>query len=121
MSGNKTDPVLAKALQWLDANTAKNAATSDERKAAEQLQKLVAVDSVKSVEINPNLDLSIGWQDVPSEEIDPKLLFEKHPDKFWELVSVPKTNCIASLGEKETAKLMRTKTENKFKIQKVKK
>lgn len=113
------DTFTTTAIQYYEINANKNKLISSERKIQEQLKKMVAPDDkVRSVEIDANNALDIGWVTEQSEEIDPKKLFELDKDAFWELVSIPKTAAIAHLGEKRAAKVMRTATKHDFKIKK---
>jgi hypothetical protein len=115
------DKVVAEVLNWIEANSQKNKGQSAERKAAEQLKKLVAGDTKRIVGIDDKTEVHVGWFVEQSEEIDPKKLFQTNPKLFWELVGIPKTNCIAAMGEKEAAKVMMTKTATNFRVRKEKK
>jgi hypothetical protein len=117
---SNVDEFTKHALDWVDQNKIKNKAISAERKAAEQLKKIVA-SGTKELDLNDKEKLVVGFMDTQSEEIDPKALFKKDPDLFWELVFVAKGRVEAALGDKEAAKLSRTVTKNDFKVKKEKK
>lgn len=114
--------LVEEAINWFNANKAKNEAQSAERKALEQAKK--AYGDLKEpieIETESGVKLSIGYVDTESEVIDAKKFFERNPELFWQLVEVPKTNAIKEVGDKEVALCSVTRVKNDFKIQKIKK
>jgi hypothetical protein len=129
---SQIDKINKLGVEWFNANRDKNDGANRERKAKEQLQKEVIQynDSIPvhlksnrpvSIEISDTVELEVGVETWPDEEIDAKKLFQENPDLFWSLCSIPKGAVISAIGEKGAAKLMRTVSKTDFKIRKVKK
>lgn len=108
------------AIDWLEANRNKNDWNNAETKLKKSLIKEAAQGNF-TVEIDPKTDVEVGFFTDTCEEIDPKALFKKDPDTFWQLVSVPKGAVEAKFGDKDAAKMCRTVTKSDFKVRKVKK
>lgn len=118
IDSKKVDPLL---LSYLEGNEAKNAGAKIERDSKKKLEVAFAnTDDTYVLKVNDRLSLRAGFQTTEEEEIDAKLLFEQHPDKFWEIISVPKTTAIDILGEKAAAKITRPVTKHVFSVKKLK-
>ena len=119
---SNVDKVVELALEYYEVNASKNSFISKEKKVKEALMKeMVNEKGTRTIEVSKTHDIEVGFMNVEDEEIDPKLFFKMHPEKFWEIVSIAKTTVIAELGEKEAAKLSRTVQKNTFKVKRVKK
>jgi hypothetical protein len=117
-----TDKLLVQITAFLDANTRKNIANSEERKALQQAEKeFGGADEVKTYVISNTLDVEVGYIVDESEEIDPKKFMELYPEKFWDYVKIPITNVTQDMGPKAAAKCCVTVSKKSFKIKKVKK
>lgn len=109
------------ARSWFDANAAKNKAASKEKKERDFLEKNLVDKGLTTVVISESMDLEIGWENVPDEEVDVQKLFKENPNLFWTLCTIPKTALVKELGPKGAAKVMRPITKNQFKFNKIKK
>lgn len=104
---------------WYQANADKNAAQNLEKKTQETLAiELANEGELFTHKLSNGSFLQLGFVDDEKEEIDPKKMLEKHPELFWQLVSVPKTAVAQKLGDKEVAVLSRVVKVNSFKIKK---
>lgn len=104
------------ATIYYEANAEKNAASKKERNATKELEKLMAdFGETVVVKMGNSAYLEVGYMNSESEEIDPKLFMEKHPELFWELCKIPITAVKEILGDKEAALTSRVVTKNGFK------
>lgn len=114
----KVDPLI---LSYLEGNEKKNEGATAERKSKKALEIAFANhEGVYTLKVSDKLSLVAGFQETDGEEIDARKLFEAHPDKFWDIISVPKTTAIDVLGEKAAAKITRTVKKTVFNVKKVK-
>jgi len=108
-------------LDYYNGNLKKNEGAKEERKAKDKV-KLLYGDNKEAytLAISNTISLQVATITEDTEEIDPKLLFEKNPKAFWELVTVPKTNAIARLGAVDAALVTRVVPKTELKIKKIK-
>jgi hypothetical protein len=114
--------IHAKMLEWFDANARKNKAQKDERDSCSALEKLIVQNdkSTITLAIDNHSQIVAGYMNEESEEIDPKKFFEMHPDKFWDLVNIPKGAAVEAVGTKDVAKCSRPVKKYAFKVKKEK-